>query len=123
MEETTSVYCSRCFGYKRSIPWNGDVILWIPMCDWCLDRAAEREAKERKRLEQWAPLECAAPDCEIVFTPKRVGQRFHDERCRKRAHRWAKAAKLATSSNGHNPSSVVPLPVGKSTRGDSGHLR
>jgi hypothetical protein len=117
MEETTSVYCENCFGYLRSIPWAGDVITWIT-CDWCAEREAEREAKEAQRLKQWAPLECAAPDCQIVFLPKRVGQRFHDERCRKRAHRWSKAA--AASSNGHN---LSPAAVGKSSRGDSGHRR
>jgi hypothetical protein len=31
----------------------------------------------------------------VVFTPAKVGQRFHDDRCRKRTHRRLKAARAA----------------------------
>jgi hypothetical protein len=66
-----------------------------------LARAAEKEAKQQRKVEMWAPLTCAAPDCQFVFTPRKVGQRFCCDKHRKQTHRRLKA--LAISSNGAAP--------------------
>jgi hypothetical protein len=102
-----AVYCENCFGFIRFGPEGGPCPepIWIERCDRCLAGAAEKEAMDQQKAEMWAPLECAAPDCQIVFTPRKVGQRFHDDRCRKRTHRRLKT--LAASSNGAAPASRV----------------
>src|SRR5215218_9946958 len=94
MERYTALYCRNCHGYLESVEWRGDVLVWIEACDRCLSRQHEREAELAQLEEMWAARVCAAPDCSEVFTPARVGQRFHDERCRKRTHRRLKAADL-----------------------------
>jgi hypothetical protein len=62
------------------------------MCDWCAGRAAERD-QEVDRLEQlWALRVCDGPDCQVIFKPKPVGQRFCCDRCWKRSDRRTKTA-------------------------------
>jgi|SRR5215211_7755609 len=98
MERYTALYCRRCHGYLESVEWRGDVLVWIPMCDWCAARQREREAEEEQRLEHWQERMCVAPDCGLVFTPRQSEQRFCSDRCRKRTHRRLKAQ--AVSANG-----------------------
>jgi hypothetical protein len=71
--------------------WRGDVIEWVPACDWCQVRIAERQAQVERLEALWSARECAAPDCSVVFTPRTTTQRFHDDRCRKRTHGRLKA--------------------------------
>jgi hypothetical protein len=55
--------------------------------------------EELERIEAlWALRECAASGCTIVFKPQAPGQKFHDDRCRKRANRWAKASREASAT-------------------------
>jgi hypothetical protein len=83
----------------RSVEWRGEIIVWV-ICDWCLDRQVEREAKEKERLEQWASRVCAREGCETTFTPARSGQRFCSDPCRWREHRRVKATTV--SRNGQS---------------------
>jgi hypothetical protein len=85
-------YCSGCNGYVRWGPWAGAVLIWIEACDWCAERAAERQAEVEALEELWAIRECAASDCSVVFTPRRAGQRYCSDPCRWRAHRRRKKA-------------------------------
>jgi hypothetical protein len=88
------IYCRRCFRFVRhgaETELGGLVWLDEP-CEWCAERERVKRAEVQRLEELWAARECAAPDCSEVFTPARVGQRFHDERCRKRTHRHTKAA-------------------------------
>jgi len=90
------IYCRRFRGLRgfgrEAGPCGG--LEWIDLCDSC----AERDRKARTEVERlealWRARECAASDCRVVFVPARVGQRFHDDRCRKRTHRRLKAQLL-----------------------------
>jgi hypothetical protein len=98
-----AVYCENCFGFIRFGPEGGPCPepIWIERCDRCLARAAEKEAEQERKREIWVPRECAAPDCQIVFEPRKAGQRFCCDKHRKQTHRRQKA--LAASSNGAAP--------------------
>jgi hypothetical protein len=88
------VNCRSCFrfvGYGREAgPCGG--IEWIEQCDWCVERALRARVEVGRLEEMWASRECAAADCQVVFTPAKVGQRFCCDRCRKRTHWRLKAA-------------------------------
>jgi hypothetical protein len=89
-----SITCRRCLrfiAYGKDAPPGGSEIEWIEACDWCLGREAERRAQVAQLEEMWAARVCAAPDCEVAFTPATSTQRFHSDACRKRTHRRAKA--------------------------------
>jgi hypothetical protein len=88
------IYCARCFGFRGYWPDTGPGgggLEWIPACDWCAQREAERQAQVERLEEMWAARECAAPDCSVVFVPATTQQRFHTDRCRKRTHARLKA--------------------------------
>lgn len=48
--------------------------------------------KRAEPVEQPTEVECAAPDCEVRFAPKRSTARYHSATCRQRAGRSRKAA-------------------------------
>jgi hypothetical protein len=74
--------------------WTGDVIEWLPACDWCLGQMAKAEAEVARLEALWRARECAADDCQVVFEPAHPKQRYCGDRCRKRTHARRKAAAL-----------------------------
>jgi hypothetical protein len=91
----------RCFGFVRygeeAGPCGG--IEWVEQCDRCLKLAGAvfEERKHVEHVDSWAPRECAAADCDVVFMPATAQQRYHADRCRKRANRRLRAG---LSANG-----------------------
>jgi hypothetical protein len=90
------IYCANCFGFRgfgRDAGPGGGGCEWIEMCDWCAETARKKRVEVARLEAIWAVRECAADDCDVVFTPARAHQRYHDERCRKRMHWRLKASK------------------------------
>lgn len=92
-----SIYCESCF---RFVAYGGEggsgaAPQWVESCDRCTQREARRR-RELERLEQlWRARRCEGPGCSVTFVPKTSTQRFHDNRCRQRAFRRAKAATVS----------------------------
>jgi hypothetical protein len=90
---TTATYCRTCFGIARLDPWREShhAIYWVAKCDRCLRHEAEDAAKIQQLEDLWRARECAADDCQVVFTPAATQQRFCSDRCRRRTNARAKA--------------------------------
>jgi hypothetical protein len=93
------IYCRQCFHLlglgADGGPCGG--VEWVAKCDRCVEHEQKAEAEEMRRFELWRPRVCDADGCDVVFVPRKGGQRFCTEKHRKQHHRRAKAETLALS--------------------------